>query len=107
MTLDPELTHYWNVPPAELLARLHTNAEGLTTPEARRRLATCGPNALVVTGHDAALRLFLEQFQDPLLLILAVAEGVSPVVREWVDAGIVLVLIIGGAVLGLIQEYSA
>ncbi len=107
MSQTPEVAHYWTVPHAELLAGLHSNADGLAASEAQRRLDAFGPNTLTITQQTTALRLFLEQFKNPLLLILVAAAIVSAFVQEWVDAGIVLIVIVGSAVLGFVQEYSA
>jgi magnesium-transporting ATPase (P-type) len=41
------------------------------------------------------------------LLILVAAATASLFVREWVDAGIVRIVIFGSAVLSFLQEYSA
>jgi P-type Mg2+ transporter len=42
-----------------------------------------------------------------LVAILVVAAVVSGVVQEWVDAGIILAIVLGSAVLTFIQEYRA
>lgn len=107
MTSPAELEHYWSIPPAALLTRLGSSPTGLTTAEAQRRLTIYGPNTLTLTQQATALRLLLAQFKNPLLLILVVAAGVSAFVREWIDAGIVLTVIIGSVGLGFFQEYSA
>ncbi len=53
------------------------------------------------------LRLLAAQFRNPLLLILIGAAGVSIFVGEWLDAGIILAIIAGSALLSFSQEYSA
>jgi Mg2+-importing ATPase len=53
------------------------------------------------------LRLLLTQFRSPLVLILIFAAAISAAVQEWVDAAIVIAVVIGSALLGFIQEYSA
>ena len=54
-----------------------------------------------------ALGLFLNQFKSPLVLILIFAAAVSAFVREWLDAAIVLAVVLGSAMLGFVQEYRA
>jgi len=53
------------------------------------------------------LRLFARQLASPLVLILVVAAGLSLFLREWVDAAIILVIVLGSAALGFAQEYRA
>lgn len=67
------LDHWWQdttaLPPGA--------GQGLSTPEARERLARQGPNRL---GHSAAVpfwRQLLRHFRNPLVLILLVASAVS------------------------------
>ena len=50
---------------------------------------------------------FLNQFKDPSTLIVLVATVVSAVTREWVDAAIILAIVLGSAILSFLQEYSA
>ncbi|MGQ9555485.1 MAG: magnesium-translocating P-type ATPase [Anaerolineae bacterium] len=98
---------YWSVPPEQLLAALNTTADGLSAAEAGRRLLTYGRNTLKARRRMTALPLFLSQFTSPLILILLFATGVSILVKEWVDAIIILIIILGSGLLSFIQEYSA
>ncbi len=81
--------------------------QGLTSAQASSLLQKFGPNSLATESKTSAVRLFLAQLRSPLLLILVAAATVSLFVREWVDAGIVLIVIFGSAVLSFLQEYSA
>ncbi|CAN5353279.1 magnesium-translocating P-type ATPase [soil metagenome] len=97
----------WNLAPEQLMASLHADPKGLTSIEAERRLGQYGPNALDTTRQASALGLFASQFKSPLVLILIFASVVSLVAAEWIDAGVVLVIVFGSTVLGFIQEYVA
>jgi Ca2+-transporting ATPase len=80
---------------------------GLAPQEARRRLAQYGPNELTQQQKASPWRLFLNQFRNILVVILVVATVLSAFVGEYVDAGIILVIILFCAVLGFLQEYRA
>ena len=71
------------------------------------RLKRHGPNALDATKRATALGLFANQFKSPLVLILIFASAISLVASEWVDAGVVLVIVFGSTILGFVQEYIA
>ncbi|MFN9457978.1 MAG: cation-translocating P-type ATPase, partial [Acidobacteriota bacterium] len=101
------LDHYWSRSGSQILEELGSGAAGLTTAEAQARLGRYGPNTLQAESRFSMLRLFFRQFRSPLLLILAGAAGVSIFVREWLDAGIVLAIILGSGVLSFLQEFSA
>jgi Mg2+-importing ATPase len=98
---------YWSRSADDVLSRLSTSRDGLGIEEAEARLQQYGPNALRAQAKATPLRLFLEQLKSPLVLILIFAAVVSLVVQEWVDATIVLAIVLGSAVLGFVQEYNA
>ena len=98
---------YWSQPIERLMAALGADAGGLTVAAARSRLKRYGPNALDAKKRATVLGLFANQFKSPLVLILIFASVVSLVAAEWVDAGVVLVIVFGSTVLGFVQEYIA
>lgn len=102
-----ELGEYWSQPADAVAAHLHSRADGLRSDEARQRLEEYGPNTLKERGRTTALGLFLNQFKSPIILILLFATGVSAVLQEWVDAVIILVIVLGSALLSFVQEYHA
>ena len=54
-----------------------------------------------------ALRLAARQFTSPLVLILVFGAAVSALLRQWLDAAIILAIVAGSAALGFSQEYRA
>lgn len=52
-------------------------------------------------------RLALGQFKSPLVLILVFGGVVSAILRDWLDAAIILAVVLGSAGLGFMQEYRA
>src|SRR5690349_5970328 len=100
-------TAYWNIPADQLLASLGSTGNGLTAVEAEKRLQEAGPNSLKATHRATPLLLFLDQFKSPLVLILLFAVVVSAFAKEWIDAAVILVIVVASAVITFIQEYSA
>ena len=101
------LSHYWSVTPEQLLSDLHSSPQGLGQDDAARRLEEYGPNSLKAGSQVTPLRLLLNQFKSPLVLILVFAATVSIIVGEWPDAIIVLAVVLGSTTLGFVQEYRA
>jgi Mg2+-importing ATPase len=98
---------YWSQPVDRLIRDLQGAVDGLSTVDAQRRLAEYGHNVLKTRERATALSLFLNQFKSPIILILLFATAVSAVVQEWVDAVIVLLIVLGSAALSFVQEYNA
>ena len=51
--------------------------------------------------------MLLRQFESPLVLILIFAAAISLVLQQWVDAAIILAIVLGSTLLGFFQEYRA
>jgi P-type Mg2+ transporter len=101
------LAEYWSIPSDSLLSTLKASKDGLQTADAEQRLKQYGLNTIQAQQQDTALRLLLRQFKSPLVLILIFAAIVSGIVGEWVDASIVLAIVLGSTLLGFVQEYTA
>ncbi len=98
---------YWSRPAGELSATLDSSAAGLTNAEAAARLRRCGSNAIRAESPTSAVRLLWRQFSSPLVLILVFGAFVCLLLQDWVDAAIVLAIVLGSALLGFAQEYRA
>lgn len=81
--------------------------KGLTNQEAAARRRKQGKNELVKQKKKSILGLFFEQFQDPMVLILIVGAVVSFFLKEFIDASIILFVIVMNAVIGVVQEFKA
>jgi Mg2+-importing ATPase len=95
----------WSSSVDALAQGLRTSPSGLSAAESRQRRAAAGSAPL--PSRTKALRLFLQQFKSPLVLILVFAATVSVLTRDWVDAGIVLAIVLASAALSFQQEYRA
>ncbi|WP_088283093.1 magnesium-translocating P-type ATPase [Ideonella sp. A 288] len=98
---------FWSREAKALLADLGSGPQGLSSTEAARRLRLDGPNLIDEEPAAGVLRLALRQFQSPLVLILVFGGAVSAALREWVDAAIILAIVLGSCGLGFVQEFRA
>jgi Ca2+-transporting ATPase len=96
-------------PVDDVVATLATDPDsGLTASEAARRLGEVGPNQLSSSQGPTRFQLLLRQFSDPMVWLLVVAAGVSgALLGEWIDAGVILAIVILNAVIGYRQESRA
>ena len=98
---------YWSRAAADVSASLGSGPNGLTAAGAAERLAVVGPNSVDDAQRLTPLRLLWRQVGSPLVLILIFAAAVSLTLSQWVDAGIILAVVIGSSLLGFYQEYRA
>jgi cation-transporting ATPase F len=92
----------------EVVERLDSDDDaGLTSDEAARRLEQHGHNELTVTTGPGVLRRIASQFHQPLVYILLVAVVVTSALQEWVDAVVILAVVLVNAVIGYVEESRA
>src|SRR5579883_3089934 len=82
-------------------------ATGLTSGEARSRLLEVGPNEPAPIQRTSALAQLVRLVISPLMAILIVAGCIAAVVGEWVNATIVLSMVLLGVTLVFIQTYHS
>lgn len=95
----------------EALGALNSREEtGLTDGEARRRLEESGPNQLHKGRRESLPMRLLGQLKDPMILVLLGAAGLSLFAsggEDWLDAAIILLIVVVNAVISLTQEDNA
>lgn len=92
----------------EVLRELNVNPKmGLSTEEANSRIKKYGENKLKGKPKKSLTLLFFEQLKDMLIYVLLGATVITIVIGEYVDAIIILSVIILNAVIGVVQEYKA
>lgn len=97
-----------HVPVEEALQFLQVElATGLDAGEVRRRRQEFGPNRVTAGRSTPAWLKFLRQFNQPLVYILLLAVGVTAFLAEWVDASVILAVVIVNAIVGFLQEAKA
>ncbi|WP_421724005.1 cation-transporting P-type ATPase [Bauldia sp.] len=98
----------WFAEPAEVAYQAFaTGPGGLSTQDAERRLATHGPNRLPEARPRGALARFVSQFANLLIYVLLAAAVVSALLGEWIDAAVILAVVIANAIVGYLQEGRA
>ena len=104
----------------EVLTELNSSANGLTNEEAKARLEKNGKNALDEAKKRPMILKFFDQFKDLMIIVLlaaALISGVLTIVQnvragtneygELIDSGLILLIVIVNAIIGLVQEGKA
>ncbi|HHT82909.1 MAG: calcium-translocating P-type ATPase, PMCA-type [Christensenellales bacterium] len=108
------MKNYYNLSPEEVLKELNTSEKGLNGEEAKRRLEKYGKNELKEAAKKSFLARFLNQMKDVMIIVLLVAAAVSAAIAiarkeysELIDSGIILLIVLINAFIGLAQESKA
>ena len=91
---------------SDVLAGLETSEAGLSGDEARRRLASVGPNA-IAEKRRSVLKQLAGFFWGPIPWMIEVADLLSGILRHWDDVAIVSILLVFNAAVGFWQEHTA
>lgn len=78
---------------------------GLTENEAAEKLKTEGENVLGDSKKTGAVKIFLGQFRDIMVMILLGATVISLLLGEISDAVTIILIVLLDAILGFVQEY--
>ncbi len=98
---------YYQMPVEEVLKKLNSKAEGLTSSEATNRLSKYGKNELTSGKKVPAFVKFLFQFKDVFMIVLLIAAALSFIIGSFSDGIIMLIIAMLNGVIGFLQEYKA
>src|SRR5215467_2257328 len=103
-----DVTAWHSISVENVLKRLTTSTEkGLDTGEASVRLQKYGPNRLPEGKKRGPFVRFLSQFNNILVYVLLGAGFTKMMLGLWIDASIILGVVILNGLLGFIQEGKA
>jgi Ca2+-transporting ATPase len=91
----------------EVLKKLGSSEQGLSGDEVQKRFAKFGKNVLRKYRRKSRLGVLLGQFNSLLIWILIVAAVLSAVIGHWIDASVIVVIVILNGLIGFAQEYKA
>ena len=107
--MDTLISKHWHHLPADEVIDIldSTREKGLDLFEVDNRQKHFGPNAITGKKGKGPLLRFLLQFHQPLIYILLAAGTVTALLQEWVDAGVIIGVVLVNAFIGFIQEAKA
>ena len=86
---------------------LQTSKAGLSHEEALRRKKTLGENKIIFQKNISSFKIFITQFNSPLVYILFASSFISLLFKHYIDAGVILSAVLFNAIIGFIQEKKA
>ena len=104
--------NYYNKKVEKLYKELNTSISGLTEEEASKRLEEYGENKLAERKKKSNFIIFLNQFNDLMIILLIFASVFSAVIsyiqkESYADSVIILIIVVINATLSFIEEKKA
>ncbi len=91
----------------DALTAYEVDSDGLTEADARERIKKFGPNRLAAPKQRGLLVRFFSQFHDVLIYVLLGAAVMTAFLEHWVDAQVILAVVLINAIIGFVQEGKA
>jgi P-type Mg2+ transporter len=91
----------------DILQRLNTSTQGLSSGEAEERLEVYGRNELARKKKSAAIINFLSRFKSPLVIILMIAGAISAALGSYPSVIVIYTMVILSVTLAYYQETNA
>ncbi|TRZ64499.1 MAG: HAD family hydrolase [Spirochaetia bacterium] len=92
---------------AEVFSKTKSRKEGLTNLEANQRLKDFGRNVLPQEKPYSKIRLFLSQFNSPLMYILLTTVVISLSLKHYSDSIFIIIVLFINTTVGFYQENKA
>ncbi|KAJ2662061.1 hypothetical protein IW148_003109 [Coemansia sp. RSA 1199] len=80
---------------------------GLAPSDAEQRLTVHGPNEMRGGGRPSAFKILIRQLANLMTLILIAAVAIAFAIKDWIEAGVVIGVIILNTAVGFAQEFKA
>ncbi len=101
----------WHSKPIDrVLDELETSHQGLSNAQAEELLRRHGSNRLEQPEQDSLLLRLAEQLKDPMILVLLGAAILSLLASrgaDWLDAVIILLIVVVNSIISIVQEDNA
>ena len=98
---------YYKKSTQEVIKCLNSSLNGLSKKEAQERLKKYGHNELKEKEKSSIIKLFLETFKDPLVIILLIAALVQIFLGEVIESSIILLVVTLNSILSVVQSKKA
>jgi P-type Ca2+ transporter type 2C len=99
--------NWHNLSIENIINQLSSSLGGLTTSEVNHRIAQYGQNQLTGKKRVSPIIIFLRQFLSPLIYVLIAAAVIKVIVGSYIDACVILGVLVLMATIGFIQETRA
>lgn len=109
LVTPPDIDAKWHTMSADdTVAKLGTRlTDGLTAAEAAARLVKYGPNELREKPRPTFLQLVIAQLNNFIVILLIAASLISALLGDWLEAAVIMLIVVLNAILGVFQESRA
>ena len=101
------MKEFWTYESKDMLKKLNTDENGLSGREAEERTDKYGQNILEERKSSSNIEMFINQFKNPIIIILIFAAFLSIFLKDYTDGIIILIIIMISSLLSYSHESKA
>ena len=101
------MKEFWTYESKDMLKKLNADENGLSGREAEKRIDKYGQNILEERRSSSNLEMFINQFKNPIIIILIFAAFLSIFLKDYTDGIIILIIIMISSFLSYSHESKA
>ncbi len=101
------MKEFWTYESKDMLKKLNTDENGLSSREAEERTDKYGQNILEERKSSSNIEMFINQFKNPIIIILIFAAFLSIFLKDYTDGIIILIIIMISSLLSYSHESKA
>ena len=98
---------FYNKEIEEIITELNTSIDGLTDNVVEERIKKYGKNTLPKKKKDSVIKIFFNEFKDPIIILLLFAIVASFIAGEIIDAVAIIFIVLIDIIMGTYQENKA
>lgn len=99
--------NYYQQSKEEVLSKVNSSEQGISSTEAQKRLDSEGYNELKSKDRDPLWKLFLDNFKDPMVIVLLIAAGVQLFLGQYIESFIIFLVLVLNAIVSVVQTRKA
>ena len=101
------MKEFWTYESKDMLKKLNADENGLSSREAEERTDKYGQNILEERKSSSNIEMFINQFKNPIIIILIFAAFLSIFLKDYTDGIIILIIIMISSLLSYSHESKA
>ena len=101
------MKEFWTYESKDMLKKLNADENGLSSGEAEKRIDKYGQNILEERKSSSKFGIFINQFKNPIIIILIFAAFLSIFLKDYTDGIIILIIIMISSLLSYSHESKA
>lgn len=103
-----EAVSWYRIPADKVVKQLNSSAaSGLSGSEVDLRLQQIGLNEISKEEEISNWKIWVHQFKDPLIYILLGAAFITLILQDFIDSGVIAIVVLFNAIIGYLQESKA